>query len=263
MARSDYLSRCLATMPPHVAILRAVECRLMGEPELPGPVLDIGTGDGCFAAAAYMRPVDIGVDVRPAASAEAGARGPSVYRSVAAADVTALPFRSGMFHSVVSNCALEHVPDDATALREIARVLRPGGQLLATLPSERFGELLGVTTAARALGLRRCADAYAAFFNRISHHVHVVGPEVWRHRMAAAGLEVVDHRYYFSARAHRAFDLCHYLAVPNLVARLLSGRWVPHPAMARPYERWLGRYYSEPLPQPIGAYQYLRSVKAG
>ena len=262
MTPDDHLSRCLATMPPHVAILRAVECRLMGAPELVGPVLDIGSGDGAFASIAYRCPVDIGIDVRPAAAAEAGARGGSVYRSVAAADATALPFRSGTFASVVSNCALEHVPDNAAALHEIARVLRPGGQLLTTVPSERFGEMLGGSTAARALGMRRGAEAYGAFFNRISHHFHVVGPEAWRRRMAAAGLDVVEHRYYFSAPAHRAFDLCHYLAVPNLVARSLTGRWVPHPAMARPFERWLRRYYSEPLPQPTGAYQYLRSVKA-
>ncbi|MCB1028842.1 MAG: hypothetical protein KDB24_13900, partial [Microthrixaceae bacterium] len=73
MTPGDHLSRCLAAMPPHVAILRAVECRLMGAFELVGPVLDIGSGDGTFASIAYRRPVDIGIDVRLAAAAEAGA----------------------------------------------------------------------------------------------------------------------------------------------------------------------------------------------
>jgi SAM-dependent methyltransferase len=257
----DHLTRQLATMAPHRAVLRAVECRLMGAVELQAPVLDLGCGDGHFAAIAYESPLDVGVDIRLREVREAAGRGPSVYRHLAAASATSLPFGDGSFATVVSNCAIEHMPEIDRVIGEITRVLRPGGAFVTTLPSEHFADMLLGSTLLRSLRLRRAAGAYGRWFNRISYHYHVDPPEVWRERLARFDLDVVEHCYYFSARAHRAFDASHYLSVPNLGARKLTGRWVLHPIQARPYERWLRQYYEEPLPQPVGAYQFLRSVK--
>ena len=50
------------------------------------------------------------------------------------ADVCALEFPSSSFDAIVSCDVLEHVPDLDAALSEAARVLRPGGRLLATFP---------------------------------------------------------------------------------------------------------------------------------
>lgn len=256
----DYFSRHLQDMAPHRAILRAVECKLMGRVPLRPPILDIGCGDGHFASIAYDQPIDVGIDVLARDLPEAAARGPRVYRQVLFADATRLPFADGAFNTVVSNCVIEHIPDVAAALREIGRVLAPGGTFATTLPSEHYPEYLLGATLLRRLGLHRLSRAYGAFFNRISHHYHVDPPAVWRARLAAAGLQVVEHRYYFSPAAHRAFDLCHYLGVPNLISKRLLGRWVLHPAQMAPFARWLRRYYEEPWPEQ-GAYQFVRCVK--
>ncbi len=50
-------------------------------------------------------------------------------------DVTELPFRDGHFDAVVCSETLEHVSDDAAAVNEIARILRPGGWLFVTVPN--------------------------------------------------------------------------------------------------------------------------------
>ncbi len=44
-------------------------------------------------------------------------------------DAADLAFPDGMFHLIVSNAALEHMPDVPAVLRELRRVLRPGGIL--------------------------------------------------------------------------------------------------------------------------------------
>lgn len=254
-AHPDFLRRHLEEMPLHRAILRAVEAKLMSQVPLRPPVLDIGTGDGHFAAATYRQPINVGVDVL-SRDLEEAARRPGVYRWVARASATALPFTDSAFNTVVSNCVIEHIPDLGATLGEIHRVLAPGGQFATTLPSEHFPDYLLGSTALRRLGLQGLSAAYGAFFNRISHHHHVYPPEEWRRRLSEAGFRLVAHQYYFSAEAHRAFDLCHYLSVPNLVTRGLTGRWVLHPIQLRPFERWLRRYYEEPYPE-VGAYQFV------
>jgi SAM-dependent methyltransferase len=47
-----------------------------------------------------------------------------------AADLTRLPYPSGFFDAAVCGWVLEHLPDPMPGLRELARVLQPGGKLL-------------------------------------------------------------------------------------------------------------------------------------
>jgi SAM-dependent methyltransferase len=49
-------------------------------------------------------------------------------------DVTELQYDDDSFDLVICNHVLEHVPDDRRAMREIARVLRPGGAAILLVP---------------------------------------------------------------------------------------------------------------------------------
>jgi SAM-dependent methyltransferase len=252
---SDYLTRQLEEMAPHRAILRAVECKFMGRVPLTAPVLDIGCGDGHFASIAYDRlPIDVGIDVMARDLPEAAAR-EGVYRQVMFASATELPFPAASFNSVISNCVIEHIPDNDAVLREIARVLRTGGLFATTLPSQHYPEYLLGATAFRRIGMSRLGEAYGQFFNSISRHHHVYPPEVWKEKFSAAGLLVEEQAYYFSAAAHRRFDLSHYLGVPQLITKRLFDKWVLFRWQSHLFERWLRPYYEEPLPE-AGAYQF-------
>lgn len=53
------------------------------------------------------------------------------------ADIGKLPFFEGAFDAVVCSEVLDHAPDPAGILREMARVTKPGGKLLITVPNGR------------------------------------------------------------------------------------------------------------------------------
>jgi SAM-dependent methyltransferase len=91
----------------------------------PARVLDVGCGDLALWAAVDERPELIGVDVALPPS-----RLPGVERRQASA--LELPFGDAEFDAVVSTQMLDDLRDRVGALREMVRVLQPGGTLFLT-----------------------------------------------------------------------------------------------------------------------------------
>jgi len=106
----------------------------------PGPsVLNAGAGQGSFSLRLARLGFEVtSVDDSPAAVDVLRARLPG---PIELADVTAMPFADESFDAAVLGEVLEHVPDDAGALSEVARVLRRGGVLAVSVPANpaRFG----------------------------------------------------------------------------------------------------------------------------
>ncbi len=69
------------------------------------------------------------------AASRRAARGSGARVLPVVADITALPFREGTFATATTAETLEHIPDDGRAVRELARVLAPGGLLVGTVPA--------------------------------------------------------------------------------------------------------------------------------
>ncbi len=108
-------------------------------------VLDLGSGAGidCFLAARQVGPAGkvIGVDMTPEmvsrarANAEKGG-----YRNVEfrLGEIEALPVADTTVDVVISNCVLNLSPEKDRVLREVHRVLRPGGRIVVSdLVSDR------------------------------------------------------------------------------------------------------------------------------
>lgn len=55
-------------------------------------------------------------------------------RSTYVCDLAAIPVENGRFDAVILNQVLEHLPDPGAVLRELHRVLKPGGRLICTCP---------------------------------------------------------------------------------------------------------------------------------
>jgi SAM-dependent methyltransferase len=164
-------------------------------------VLDIGCGSGRHAAAAYRLPGARVVGVDPAwpdlaAACERlqlhdrlGAHGGGRW-DLLAADGLRLPFSDGCFDLVLCAEVLEHVPADGRLLAEIRRVLRPGGELVASVPRrgpERLCWALSKDYAAAEGGHVRIyrkpallARLRAAGFNpRAAHYAHGLHTPYW------------------------------------------------------------------------------------
>lgn len=52
------------------------------------------------------------------------------------ADICDLPFEENSFDFILCNHVLEHIPDDEKAMKEIYRVLRPGGRAILQIPQD-------------------------------------------------------------------------------------------------------------------------------
>jgi SAM-dependent methyltransferase len=113
-------------------------------PALPGPeVLNAGAGAGTLT----LKLVDAGlrvtsVDASPRlcdrVAAALRARGAEAGNPVMPGDLQRLELPDAAFDAVVCAEVLEHLDDDAAALAELARVLRPGGLLLVTVPANPY-----------------------------------------------------------------------------------------------------------------------------
>lgn len=106
--------------------------------ELAGPlagrrVLDVGCGDGTYAIAAALRGADVtGVDARAEMLSAARRRATDSGATVRLeqADASSLPYEDDSFDVVIAVTVLCFVADPSRAVREMARVLRPGGRLV-------------------------------------------------------------------------------------------------------------------------------------
>jgi SAM-dependent methyltransferase len=148
-------------------------------------VLDLGCGEGRHAFEAYQRgarvvALDWGVSevettkrwlgaIAEAGEAPAGAR-----YEVVRGDLRHLPVPDACVDRVIASEVLEHVPDDARAMAEIARVLKPGGRVAVTVP--RFGPE------------RICWALSDAYHANEGGHIRIYRGDALRARLSVAGL---------------------------------------------------------------------------
>ncbi len=117
------------------------------------------------------------------------------------ADLTALPLATASVNLVLSSHVLEHIPDDAAAIAELARVLRPGGTAIVLVPCDPH---LPHTLSDPSL------DTPAARLAAYGHpyHYRIYGADLPA-RLAAAGLpaRVVASRRLLTPHQRRRFRI--------------------------------------------------------
>jgi SAM-dependent methyltransferase len=153
---------------------------------IPRPVADFGCGDGSFARLVCDLPMDFGIDVDPDAVVAGQASG--MYTRTVQVSGGRIPIQSASCASVVSNSVLEHCADISEVLTEIARIIKPGGTLITTMPTTGFGRQLSYWFGKQA----------SVAVNAESIHVNLLSTSAWRDLLHSHGFTIsrmVEHQH--------------------------------------------------------------------
>jgi SAM-dependent methyltransferase len=193
---------------PVYAFLRVFELEAFAEAgtRFPGPMLDLGSGNGTFARMLRERGVLEGIEVAADAVAErlAGAGGVAAWGAVQA-DLRQLPFRAGAFASIVSNAVVCCIPTESAAdvdraLAEARRVLVPGGVFAFSVATTGYNRNLPLPGLLRRLGAAGAARRYLRRLDRGLEHYQVYDEARWLGAVENAGLRIERVVHYFTPR---------------------------------------------------------------
>jgi SAM-dependent methyltransferase len=167
----------------------------------------------------------VGVDPDPREVALARESG--IYETVHESTGDSIQVGDGAFDFVFSNSVLEHVDQLDPTLREVGRVLKPGGLFVFTVPSPFFRENLGPLglIGRLATGARDVASYRAAIDLRLAHRRYLTLDE-WRASLGREGLELNDASGYMSPAETRRWALVSNLT-GGLLLRIAGGNRSP------------------------------------
>jgi SAM-dependent methyltransferase len=172
-----------------------LEARLDPAPTPGRRILDIGCGTGTMLGELRRFGDVYGVDAEPAAVEFCHAQGET---QVELASGDTVPHPDSSFDVVSLLDVIEHVDDDQTLLAEAWRVLRPGGQLLVTVPAFEWmwGEQDVIAHHVRRYTGRQLRDSVqrAGFdVDVLSHFNTILFPPIAAIRLAKRVLPDPDH----------------------------------------------------------------------
>lgn len=276
-----FLHEYLVQRPLFLSLIRAKEAELY-QKYLPfkGPVLDFGVGDGFFAKVTFdyeshpevsdsevegsptksgeiLRQaqddqIDVGLDLEGSRIDEA--RDLGIYKKLVTYDGGEIPYPSRFFQTVISNCVLEHISDLDLTIKEIHRVLRPGGTFITTVMAKSWEDNL--------FGAKILGNTYKKWMREKQIHKNLLTRGEWDQIFEDVEFKITKKEGYLSPSACSLIDICHYLSVPSLISYKIFGKWVLFPGLAKfiyPVDYFVKILSQKVSPDKSGAIFYVLS----
>lgn len=217
-----YFDRYLKVAPFSLALWRAIEAGEIAKIKYRRPVLDIGCGFGEFAGIFFKSGVEVGVDISPPDLIMAKNGGK--YQKLFLADARKLPFADQTFSTILSVSVLEHIARVDLAIKETFRVLKRGGLLIFTVPTNKLYDCLFYTRLLENLRLPGLAKLYFRVYNQLFKHVVMISQEEWGKMVKKAGFRITYVKEIIPQGATRLFDIFLVTALPSQIGRIVLGK---------------------------------------
>lgn len=171
----------------------------------PSTVLEIGCGKGTLLDEVHRWGHEVvGIDVDADAIALAHSSYPKISSQVASGD--SLPFLAASFDAVLSFDVFEHIPDSDAHVREVGRVLKPGGHYLLQTPNKWTNIPFELLRHWRKFGMGPIAGYHALREEHCSlHNYWELKRRFARHRFRTTFYDVPVVNEYFIGKMHNYF----------------------------------------------------------
>ncbi len=210
-------------------------------------VLDCGCGMGVYMMIMQrLRNVSIvGVDGDVGRLEWAEREG--VAAQLSRVDIHKLPFTSNTFDKVLMSEVLEHLADDRSAMREVYRVLKPGGVLALSVPHANYPLLWDpINKTLEALGIAPFRNA-GPITGLWSNHWRLYRPSDLRDVLGTAGFTIDT----LEEQTHYAFPFIHFI-VYSIGKPLIEHNLLPT-RLRDSADRFRGERNSGSLLNPVNA----------
>lgn len=193
-------------------IIKILEKTLFGRVTYNSPSLDIGIGDG-FASNFILEPYKITIGSEPTfAGGLTAAKRYARHEHYVGIDATCIPFQDKTFNTVSLIHSIDHVKDRLDVLREVERVMKPGGTLVLSDASQFTEELMPMAQVYRLFEFEKLsADTFKYFLDFGGERVEFYSPDIYQEILGELGFEDVRVEYFMASQiakmAYAQFEL--------------------------------------------------------
>jgi SAM-dependent methyltransferase len=227
----DDFRRYFPHTPAALCIKECARLSVIRRYACPGPILDVGCGDGLFARIAFDDAEVWGIDIDAAEGRWAAAS--QAYSQIVLGDVTRASLPQSFFQTCVANCSLEHVPRIDLALKNILNSLRPGGTAYLFVPNAEWASHLTSASLCTRFGRPALGKLIQNAIDRQFRHHHLYDADGWRRVVAESGLQLVDVEPVLSTASTVAFEAFLLPSLAGLLNKKLTTRWTNFPPARR------------------------------
>jgi len=221
MKKVDYfIKKYLENRPMFMAIIRSQEAMLFQKYNklVRNKSLDFGCSDGYFAKLVFGKNrIKFGMDLIKNKRVEE-AKKEKIYKKISLYDGNIIPYPDNYFNTIISNCVLEHIPDIEKSLKEIYRVLKPGGYFLTSVMSDQWENNL--------FGTKLFGNGYIKYMRKTQEHHNLFSNRKWQIYFKKAGFKIQSINGYLYKKSSFYLDLFHYLSIGSLISYKLFGKWI-------------------------------------